>query len=48
MKKSLGLLLVVLGLAFAADLRAELPAVVPAKVSTTADFRQLLLATKWM
>lgn len=28
-------------------LRAELPAVRPAKVSTTADFRQLLLTTKW-
>ncbi len=28
-------------------LRAELPAVRPEKVSTTADFRQLLLTTKW-
>ena len=28
-------------------LRAELPPVRPAKVSTTADFRQLLLTTKW-
>jgi len=26
---------------------AEMPAVLPPKVSTTSDFRQLLLATKW-
>ncbi len=26
---------------------AEMPAILPRKVSTTADFRQLLLATKW-
>jgi hypothetical protein len=29
------------------SLRAELPAVRPEKVSTTADLRQLLLTTKW-
>jgi hypothetical protein len=29
-------------------LRAELPPKMPAKVSTTEDFRQLLLSTRWM
>ena len=33
--------------AFATGLRAELPPTAPKKVSTTADFRQLLLTNKW-
>jgi hypothetical protein len=40
------LLAILFGLATVAAF-AEMPAVLPPKVSTTSDFRQLLLATKW-
>ena len=42
------LLTLLLFLTSALALRAELPPKMPAKVSTTEDFRQLLLSTKWM
>lgn len=44
--KTLLPLLILLTLAL--SMRAEMPPKMPAKVSTTEDFRQLLLSSKWM